>query len=94
MNRTCPHCQKKGVPILLVMLWDARCKYCGSKVGVNQAATWLINMLAGVALAAGAYFTYEQFGFIVVLVALGGYILSLFLAELFGPLVVRKRGEG
>lgn len=91
MLRECPNCHKKGISLIKVMLWAARCKYCDIKVGINQLWSLVLNILTVLILIAFVYFSYEQFGFVVVLISLAVYIAMVFLVELFGPLVTRAR---
>ena len=94
MKRKCPNCAERGVPILQLLLWNSRCKNCGAIVGVSHSATLLVAVLAGLAIAVGAYLAFEQFGMFAIKAALVAYILVVIMAEIAGRLIVINRHNG
>jgi len=93
MYRECPNCHKRGVFTLWVMLWSAKCKYCSATIGVDQFKATLIVGAIGMLLIAVAYVGFKKYGLVAIVAALLAHVVSLFVVEMLGPLVVRRRSR-
>ena len=93
MKRKCPSCKDISVSVLPLMLWAARCKSCGAKLAINQFFSFLFYLFVTPAFVVGAFMWIEHLSYVAGIFLVFAYCGCIIGFEVFGPIVVRERGN-
>jgi uncharacterized protein (DUF983 family) len=97
MQRICPHCSTRSIPIAGLLLGVYECSNCRHRVRVNRAASFLFSILIIVVTVATSYMVLSMFGIFAVIIWFAFPIGAIsYIKARFCPLTVlpHKTGAG
>jgi uncharacterized protein (DUF983 family) len=89
MQRICPNCSARSIPIAGLLLGACKCAACGKYVRVNRAAAFLFSVIIIVVTVATSYMVLSMYGIFAVIIWFAFPVGSIgYIKARFSPLTV------